>query len=170
QQYEYNPTLGKVTKIIDGKGYATNYDYDKLGRVTKAINPDNSVVTLQYDDAKNSILITDEAGVKTYTQWNPIGWKIATGVSEQDIRSKFGYDAYGRLEWSEDARGNRTWFGYDQWSRQNKITYPDGSSATVEYNDIQRTKVSIDAEGYKITETLDPLDRTIKKEETKLVN
>ncbi|KPV61171.1 hypothetical protein QJ48_01470 [Paenibacillus sp. A3] len=170
QQYEYNPTLGKVTTIIDGKGYATNYDYDKLGRVTKATNPDKSVVTLQYDDAKNSILITDEEGVKTYTQWNPIGWKIASGVNEQDIRSKFGYDAYGRLEWSEDARGNRTWFGYDQWSRQNKITYPDGSSATVEYNDVQRTKVSTDAEGYKITETLDPLDRTTKKEETKLVN
>lgn len=170
QQYEYNPTLGKVTKIIDGKGYATSYDYDKLGRVTKAVNPDNSVVTLQYNDANNSILVTDEAGVKTYTQWNPIGWKIATGVSEHDIRSRFGYDAYGRLEWSEDARGNRTWFGYDQWSRQNKITYPDGSSATVEYNDVQRTKVSTDAEGYKITETLDPLDRTTKKEETKLVN
>ncbi|XOK62253.1 RHS repeat-associated core domain-containing protein [Paenibacillus elgii] len=170
QQYDYNPTLGKVTKIIDGKGYATNYDYDKLGRVTKATNPDKSVVTLQYDDAKNSILITDEEGVKTYTQWNPIGWKIATGVSEQDIRSKFGYDSYGRLEWSEDARGNRTWFGYDQWSRQNKITYTDSSVATVEYNDIQRTKVSTDAEGYKITETLDPLDRTIRKEETKLVN
>ncbi|WP_025852428.1 polymorphic toxin-type HINT domain-containing protein [Paenibacillus ehimensis] len=170
QQYYYNPTLGKVTTIIDGKGYATNYDYDKLGRVTKATNPDKSVVTLQYDDGKNSILITDEEGVKTYTQWNPIGWKIATGVSEQDIRSKFGYDSYGRLEWSEDARGNRTWFGYDQWSRQNKITYPDSSVATVEYNDIQRMKVSTDAEGYKITETLDPLDRTIKKEETKLVN
>ncbi|NEN87036.1 polymorphic toxin-type HINT domain-containing protein [Paenibacillus elgii] len=170
QQYDYNPTLGKVTTIIDGKGYATNYDYDKLGRVTEATNPDKSVVTLQYDDAKNSILITDEEGVKTYTQWNPIGWKIATGVSEQDIRSKFGYDSYGRLEWSEDARGNRTWFGYDQWSRQHKITYPDSSVATVEYNDIQRMKVSTDAEGYKITETLDPLDRTIKKEETKLVN
>ncbi|GMX63969.1 hypothetical protein Elgi_04390 [Paenibacillus elgii] len=170
QQYDYNPTLGKVTTIIDGKGYATNYDYDKLGRVTKATNPDKSIVTLQYDDVKNTLLITDEEGVKTYTQWNPIGWKIATGVSEQDIRSKFGYDAYGRLEWSEDARGNRIWFGYDQWSRQNKITYPDGSSATVEYNDIQRMKVSTDAEGYKITETLDPLDRTIKKEETKRVN
>ncbi|WP_010503351.1 polymorphic toxin-type HINT domain-containing protein [Paenibacillus elgii] len=170
QQYYYNPTLGKVTTIIDGKGYATNYDYDKLGRVTKATNPDKSVVTLQYDDAKNSILITDEEGVKTYTQWNPIGWKIATGVSELDIRSKFGYDSYGRLEWSEDARGNRNWFGYDQWSRQNKITYPDSSVATVEYNDIQRMKVSTDAEGYKITETLDPLDRTIKREETKLVN
>ncbi|MCP3773346.1 hypothetical protein NLX71_08455 [Paenibacillus sp. MZ04-78.2] len=170
QKYEYNSTLGKVTKITDGKGNATDYDYDKLGRVTKATNPDASVVNLQYNDAKNSILITDEEGVKTYTQWNPIGWKIATGVSEQDIRSRFDYDSYGRLEWSEDAKGNRTSFGYDQWSRQNRVTYPDGSSATVEYNDIQRTKVSTDAEGYKVTETLDKLDRTIKNEETKKVN
>ncbi|MFB6367738.1 RHS repeat-associated core domain-containing protein [Paenibacillus elgii] len=170
QQYEYNPTLGKVTEIKDGKGYVTSYDYDKLGRVTKATNPDKSIVTLQYHDAKNSMLITDEEGVKTYTQWNPIGWKIATGVSEQDIRSRFGYDSYGRLEWSEDAKGNRTSFGYDQWSRQNRVTYPDGSSATVEYNDIQRTKVSTDAEGYKVTETLDALDRTTKNEETKKVN
>ncbi|WP_426448479.1 polymorphic toxin-type HINT domain-containing protein [Paenibacillus sp. S-38] len=167
--YEYNSNTGQVTKLYDGKNAATTYQYDLLGRIIKVTNPDNSTSLIQYNDTNNSLQLTDETGVQTYTQWNPIGWKILAGFNEKLIKAKMGYDDYGRLAWTEDAKGNRTTYGYDQWSRQNKVTAPDGTYSTVETNDVGLTKTTTDATGYKVTEILDKLGRVTEQKETKKV-
>jgi RHS repeat-associated protein len=168
--FEYDSSNGKLTKYTDGKSGITSYQYDALDRVTFVTHPDNSTVNIQYDDLNNFIRITDETGVQSYTKWNPIGLKIAVGINEQLIQATYHYDSYGRMDWSQDARGNQTRYGYDQWSRQNTITYPDGAISTFFFDDINNVNVSTDPEGYTVRNFLDAAGRTIRTEETKVVN
>ncbi|NEW08355.1 hypothetical protein GK047_20360 [Paenibacillus sp. SYP-B3998] len=170
KQYDYNTANGQLKTFIDGKTFRTTYEYDAIGRVTKAIHPDNSFVKVDYFDFQNQVQQTDETGIQTLTKWNPIGWKVDAGLNEGGIyksKAKYGYDKFGRLTWTEDALGNKSSYGYDQWSRQNLITYPDISTASVLYDDINNTKASTDAEGYTIKEYYDKGGRTTSKEETK---
>ncbi|NQX67316.1 glycoside hydrolase family protein [Paenibacillus alba] len=174
KQYEYNTASGQLKTFIDGKTQSTTYEYDAIGRVTKAIHPDNSFVKVDYFDFQNQVQQTDETGIQTLTKWNPLGWKVDAGINDRGIyksKTKYSYDKYGRMEATEDALGNKTSYGYDQWSRQNLITYPGGSSASVLYDDtsVINTKTSTDAEGYVIKEYYDKGGRTTSKEETKKI-
>ncbi|MEW9702169.1 hypothetical protein ABRS97_23835, partial [Paenibacillus sp. SI92] len=172
KKYDYNTLTGQLKTYTDGQTFPTSYEYDAIGRVTKAIHPDNSFVKVDYFDFQNQVQQTDETGVQTVTKWNPLGWKVDAGINHGGIyksKAKYGYDSYGRLTWTEDALGNHTSYGYDQWSRQNLITYPDTSTESVLYDDVSNTKTSTDAEGYVIKEFYDKGGRTEKKEETKKI-
>jgi RHS repeat-associated protein len=170
RQYEYDPSAGKLTKYTDGNYNPTSYQYDALGRVTLATHPDGSKISIQYDDLNNFIRTTDETGIQSYTKWSPIGLKEAVGFNDQLIKAIYHYDTHSRMDWSQDAHGVKTHYGYDQWNRQNKVTTEDGSISSVLYDDINNMKVGTDAEGYITSDYLDILGRTMKKEETKVVN
>lgn len=170
KQFDYDTTNGKLMSFTDGNTNVTSYQYDALGRVTKATHPDSSFIMLNYLDYTNQIQQTDESGVQTQTTWNALGWKINAGILDGGIyknKATYEYDQYGRMLNSYDALGNKTNFGYDQWSRQNSITYPDLKVATVTFDDIANTKTSTDAEGYASRESYDKLGRSVKKEEKK---
>jgi len=173
KQYDYNTLNGRLKSFTDGNSDTVNYEYDAIGRVTKAIHPDNSFVKIDYFDTQNQVQQTDETGVKALTKWNPIGWKVDSGLVDDGVyksKAKYGYDASGRLSWTEDALGNRTNYAYDQWGRQNLISYSDEASASVAFDDINKIKTSTDAEGYSIKEYYDDAGRTQTKEEIKKVN
>lgn len=182
--YSYNTADGTLSSYTDGNGYVTTYQYDALGRVVGAVKPDAGNIKIQYYDYSNEIQQTDESGVKVYTRWDPIGRKIEEGfVTNGDYKPKarYDYDSNGRLLSHEDALGNDTFYGYDQWSRQNKVTYPstiayDASGnvttvasaiATITYDDLNNKVKSTDAEGYAIEETYDKLGRVLTKKEAK---
>ncbi|WP_052702762.1 RHS repeat-associated core domain-containing protein [Paenibacillus beijingensis] len=171
KQYQYNMADGNLTQFTDGYPSTTRYAYDALGRITKVTHPDGSFSSISYNDYLNRITLADETGVKTVTNWNPVGWKVDSGFLEGGVykaKTKNGYDSKGRLLWTEDAFGNRTNYGYDQWSRQTSIQYPNGGlNATVVYDDISNSMSSTDPEGYVLKEYYDTLGRTVKKEETK---
>ncbi|EFM08672.1 YD repeat protein [Paenibacillus curdlanolyticus YK9] len=172
KQYQYDMATGRLLKYTDGNANQTSYTYDALGRVLKATQSgDNSTITISYNDALNQLTATDQTGIKTVTKWNPLGWKTESGLIDHNVykaKSKYGYDASGRLAWTEDAVGNRVQYGYDQWNRQNLTSYPDGGpSSTVVIDDITNTKTSTDPEGYSLRESYDQLGRTIKTEEIK---
>ncbi|NLW46279.1 MAG: hypothetical protein GXY86_02915, partial [Firmicutes bacterium] len=61
--YHYD-TLGRIDRVTDPMGRVTIYGYDGLNRVTQVTYPDNSFVTLEYDDVTNTVTITDEEGGK----------------------------------------------------------------------------------------------------------
>lgn len=170
KEYSYNTSNGSLLTYKDGNNKITQYQYDALGRAIRVTNPDNSFGVVQYYDYSNEIQQVDETGVVTYARFNPIGLKIDEGFVERGTyksKGKYTYDAYGRLLQSEDALGNVTQFGYDQWSRQSSVTYPGQASESIQIDDISNTMTSIDAEGYQIKEYFDKLGRTLKTEETK---
>ncbi|WP_201319379.1 S8 family serine peptidase [Paenibacillus sp. EPM92] len=164
EQMQYDKSTGNMTQYTDGKGYSTSYQYDKLGRVKLATFPDNSQVTLTYDDANNKVTAVDQTGLTSVVQWNPLGWKVSEGISGTNSFTTYGYDAYGRLAWSQDALSHRINYAYDAWSRLTKTTYPDSAISTVSYDDIGFTKTIKDQEENQSRESYDLLGRVTKKE------
>jgi len=165
QQMEYTKLSGEMTKFIDPKGYATTYQYDKLGRIVKVTNPDTSYSTVVYEDTANQATVTDPTGVASRIKWNPFGWKVSSGIVGKG-EEKQGYDSYGRTSWNEDGAGNRTTYQYDNWDRIIQSNYPgtDNAFATISYDDIARTVLTTEAEGNKTRTSYDTLGRTLKQE------
>ncbi|OPH56039.1 hypothetical protein BC351_29570 [Paenibacillus ferrarius] len=91
KQAENNKLTGALTKLIDGKGNATTYEYDALGRVTKETLPDQNATTIAYEDVNNKVTSTNVTGIKTIREFNPLGQKVkeTTGLNF----STYGYDA-----------------------------------------------------------------------------
>ncbi|MFS0837392.1 RHS repeat-associated core domain-containing protein [Paenibacillus sp. 1P03SA] len=165
QQAEYRKDTGALIKHTDAKGYATSYQYDKLGRVIKETNADGSETSIAYDDAGNKVTMTDATGRTLVGEYNPLGEKVRETVGTGF--ATYGYDTYGRLVWSKDAKQNPTNYAYDNWSRLSQTTYADGSSAKTSYDSIGRTKTAIDEEGNTLRERYDSLGRVIQTEELK---
>ncbi|WP_240416786.1 S8 family serine peptidase [Paenibacillus periandrae] len=168
-QSEYEMLTGRMKNYRDGNGYKTSYSYDKLGRVVSVTHPDESVVKLEYNDSDNKITQTDETGKQTIVTWNPIGEKIQEGILDGTYKAKvkYGYDEYGRLQWMEDAEGNRTSYAYDNLSRQHYVMFPGGGQSEMRYDDANRMQTLIDPEGNGIRTTVDKLGQIIKSEEVR---
>lgn len=168
--FEYDPLTGNVTKSIDGNTYETLYAYDGLGRITKATNPDQSTVEIQYDDLDNILTIVDEMGMTSVTKWNPLGWNTESGLIDRGVykaKAKVGYDGFGRTSWTEDAIGNRTTYHYDVWDRQTMVTAADLTSSSTVYDDIQKKVTFIDPLGNEVIQSFDILGQLLKQQERK---
>ncbi|EAR66173.1 hypothetical protein B14911_10577 [Bacillus sp. NRRL B-14911] len=159
---------GNQTKYVDGNGNTTVYSYDLLNRETSILNPDNSMQRMLYDDKKNIIEMTDEEGIISFTEWNPLGWKIKEGFKQDGeylARNIFHYDSQGNISISSNILGQETSYTYDMFDRIISETNPDGHTKEFKYDDIHQTQTTIDEEGNKILEELDNLKR-IKKRNT----
>ncbi|MBP1999097.1 RHS repeat-associated protein [Paenibacillus shirakamiensis] len=165
---EYDSLRGNVTASVDGENHRTEYQYDALGRATKVIYPDHTSLSSTYDDIQNTGTVTNELGIQSMTRWNPLGSQIEKGIignKGYEVKEKSGYDPYGRVDWSEDALGNRTKYRYDSWGRNTSTVSADGTEARTTYNDSARTQTQIDAEGNVQTSSSDIYGRTEKIEE-----
>ncbi|WP_377518343.1 FG-GAP-like repeat-containing protein [Paenibacillus allorhizosphaerae] len=112
------------------------------------------------DASQNS---TDETGIQTVTKWNPLGWKISTGIVGGGTVS-YGYDIYGRMTSTTNALNHTTSYEYDHWNRLIATNYPDSGVARIAYDDIAHTQTATDPEGNQTKETYDLLNRVSKKE------
>ncbi len=174
QQEEYDRSTGLMTAWVDGEAHRTEYVYDKLGRIKVVKHPGDTTFSVDYDDTNNTITTTNEVGYRTKTSWNALGYKVEEGLYDADgyaKKAKYDYDAYGRMLWSEDAKGNQTMMHYDNWSRLTQTDQPNplnqaGSVvSTIAYDDALRQVTKTDAEGYALIETFDKYERIVKKEE-----
>ncbi|MBL0262933.1 MAG: RHS repeat protein [Leptospiraceae bacterium] len=95
------------TRTVDGK--SLNYKYDKAGRVTDILDPENGVTTTVYDNAGRKTSVSDaNSGTTSYT-----------------------YDAVGNIQTQTDARGITTTFVYDSLNRPKSVSYSNGEGNTV---------------------------------------
>lgn len=159
----YDKSSGRLTEYIDGKGYSSSYQYDKLGRATRATFPDGSYLSINYDDVSNKVTAIDSTGLTSVTQWNSLGWKTSNGITGSGFMT-YDYDTYGRMSWSKDARNNTTSYGYDAWRRPIQTLHPDGSTATILYDDVNRSKKSTDEEMNVYQERYDVFGRITNKD------
>jgi RHS repeat-associated protein len=165
QLMEYDKLTGQLTKLTDGKGYSTSFTYDKLGRVTKETLADGSQIQYAYNDVQNFVTVTDMLGQVTQKFYNPFGWlKYETlGLGY----ASYGYDQYGRMIWSEDAKRQRTQYQYDGWRRLTRTTHPDNSYVQKQYDDVLYTTTTIDENGNTMREVYDKVGRLLRTEEVK---
>ncbi|OXM87398.1 S8 family serine peptidase [Paenibacillus rigui] len=163
----YNKATGQLTSYIDGNGQPSSYIYDPLGRVKTITHPDGTTMTANYDDMQNKISRTDETGATAFAKWDPLGRKIQDGIVDgtEKVKIKYGYDAFGRQLWAEDAEGNRSTFTYDNWNRPREVFYPDTGKSETQYDDFNRSQTQIDGEGNVTKTDYDKMGRVIQTAE-----
>lgn len=110
-QTEYD-AAGRVLYSIDELGTKTRHVYDGLGRQAKAIA--NYVEQGTTDPA-------DWVWSETAGRWEDgSNNAIDHGNNDQNIIAQTAYDADGRVQYTRDAEGKRTWHVYDSLGRQVK--------------------------------------------------
>jgi RHS repeat-associated protein len=180
----YTYTNGTLTKVTDALGSATTYtydangnrasqsvtrttaagatetlttqfQYDRLNRLTKTTYPDGSTIQTEYNSMGQESAIIDQLGHRTTYDYDDMGRLLkvtfADGTKEEST-----YNAEGRKLTSKDRAGRTTSYEYDELGRMVKTTYPDGTFTTTAYDAIGRVTSSTDARGQTTVFEYDP--------------
>lgn len=123
---------GRITEIKDFSGgiYLTN-QYDVFDRVISQTMAGRSASTAVYSDGLT--IFTDEAGNATKYYYNAAG--CITRIELEGTSVLSSYNERGQVTERTDAIGNKTIMGYDAAGRMNCVTYPDGTTEKITYND-----------------------------------
>ena len=144
---------GAPTRVVDGKGNATDLTRDTFNNLTRVIAPDGSIEQMSYigpDDATGHKRLLhqriDAAGKVTSYSYNALG--LLTLVRDpQGHETSWSYDSLGRQIGMTDALGHTTSQTYD--AAGNVVTSTDAESNV--------TQMSYD-KGNRVRQTTDALN------------
>jgi RHS repeat-associated protein len=162
-------TAAQRQTVRDRRGFATAYDYDASGNVTRSVDAKGGVTLFGYDARGNEQSVTDALGRTTTRSFgaddrllsvaDPLGQttSFAYDASGQPIqitdpsgrRVELTYAANGSPTQIKDAAGAATAMAYDARGNLTQVTDPMG----------RITRYGYDAAGRRISET-DALGRT----------
>ncbi len=101
-----NDPYGRWSQTTNGEGQTSRFEYDRLGRLTKAIAPDGNYESYSYDKYYNRLTATATP-------------KAGSGLSPTTINySYFGASEDYRLKTVNDGSGGITDFTYDATTNQ----------------------------------------------------
>lgn len=184
-EYRYD-TQDNLRKIVDPRGLTTAYDYNGFDELTKLTSPDTGVTQFDYDAAGNlalkrdardigatyrydaddrllSVIYPDETVTYAYDEASGgAGAKgRMTGVTDASGRTRFVYDAYGRvlqkiqqLGADSNAAGRKTLgYAYTQ-GRVEEMALPSGAVLRYRYGSDGRV-VQITVNGQTLVQEVD---------------
>ncbi|MDM8549183.1 RHS repeat-associated core domain-containing protein [Desulfobacterales bacterium HSG2] len=146
---DYN-AWGKPEKITDANNVETTFAYTPSGRLSSRTTA-GYTTAFEYDDAGN--LTTENL---------PGGGKTTYGYTDAYLLEKAEDNLGNDMKYIYDSEGNRTReeihdesgvlkkyadFGFDDFNRPNKITYPGGFSEDADYDDNGNLTQTTDAGG-----------------------
>ncbi len=164
--YGYDYATRNRTSVKDGKGNETKYTFDNNRNVTKVEGPTGTVRNYTYY-ADNSLHEEKNAAgqvVKSHT-YNSAGQltQVDSALGTQLINH---YDAQGRLEYKEDGRGKRTYYGYNDNGETRgfltSVTDPESHVTRYRYDGKGRRCEVTDAGNNTTSYEYDDLDRITK--------
>ncbi|ANJ68015.1 hypothetical protein A9404_12100 [Halothiobacillus diazotrophicus] len=161
QRFSYN-TYGRTTQSIDPVGRTLNYTYaadgiDLIQVARKTASGEDILARLTYNGQHEPLTYTDAAGqTTTYTYngagqrtsmtdpvgdtttyaYDPNGYLVSVTNANGKIADRYTYDGYGRLASSTDSEGHTLRYSYDALNRETAVTYPDGTSRTITWNNL----------------------------------
>jgi len=154
--------LGKTARWI-------YYEYDPIGRVKKATNPDGTYATKSYLRGRTTFI--DPKGHKKVEEKDVYGRTIKieeyTGANPSFTlysTTTYQYDPLGNLKRVTDGNGNQTSMIYDTLSRKTSMTDPDMGYWTYTYDANGNLISQKDAKNQTILFTYDTLNRITKKD------
>jgi len=160
----YN-NLSQLEWIKDGNENITRYEYDKLGRIIKTINPDNTHKTIVYHDDQRTEVYIDEENRISYNKYDEVGniieQKRQNGNSEEISYTTYNYN--NNILRYKDNNGNITRYRYDQLGNLVEITNSIGETTKYEYNYLGNIIKTITAEGSITTKKYDSTGRMTKE-------
>ena len=118
EAYEYDKWQNR-TRYVDRNGNETLWEYSRKGEKIKEVRASGLETEYVYDEAGYLLEETDnEASCKKYSyDSRHYLQEKKTLVSKENgkwISEKYSYDKYGRLCYTEDGRGNRTTYSYEE--------------------------------------------------------
>lgn len=172
---DYDPAGRLLAMHLQGGAVSHRFEYDSLGRLVYAVDPDIGERHLAYDDGGRIIRAENAEGEATTYAYDPVG--RLTGVTGSDgVAYTYHYDtardpdrfgfANGRLAWVEEPTGAVD-VGYDEYGRQIRFRRsiadldrdrdlvaeelselaPSGQSRAIDYLDGVRIELSYDRAG-----------------------
>jgi len=140
---------GLLTSIIDAKGNETNISYDKHGKIASVLDGKGKghIFQFDYDNKRNLYYVRIEAS------WGHVKgvWFNKEGEARQvniNGRTVHKIEKHGRNFIITDARGNITRKKFDKRENLLRVTYPDGSTVSYEYEEKFNKKIrEIDERG-----------------------
>ncbi len=163
QSYEYNQ-IGSRTKVTNGRGYETLYEYDNNKNLTKAervIPSDaNQVIQYCYDGLDRKITMTDPKDNVTQYEYGTLG-RMTKEINPEADEVIYTYDAHGNVLSVTDGSGVTTTYEYDRLYR--KIHQSDGlgNSWSWQYDKLNNLTRHTDAESNVTQYSYDTLNRLV---------
>jgi RHS repeat-associated protein len=148
ERYTYN-YQNKIETRTDPGGHTYSYEHDSLGRVTKMVNPDSTVVQIQYNDNTRNASVFDENLHKTDIHYDWVGnllWvKEYTDPTTFSL-TRYTYDSARRLTAFTDANENTTHYSYGLFG-VTQVTYPDSTEESFSYDAVGNLLQKTDSNG-----------------------
>lgn len=124
----------------------TTFQYDRLNRLVKVTNPDNSTTETVYNSIGKRTATLDALGRRTTYEYDAAGQLIRTTFPDA-TKEEISYDAEGRRTRSVDRAGRATTYTYDVLGRLVKTANADGTSVTSTYDTLGRVTSTTDERG-----------------------
>jgi RHS repeat-associated protein len=176
----------QVARVLDdGTTQASQYEYNSMGKITKATDPIGRVTSYTYDTNNVDLLTvyqknpagvsTDPSGaradkVASYT-YNSLHEPLtATDAAGKTTTYTYRSDGHGQLQSAQNAKGETTTYGYgpvtgvptDYLASVTSPTFNNSSAVTsLTYDSANRVRtVTTIPDNYTVTTDYDALDRT----------
>ena len=182
---EFDKANGNLLKTIDADSHVVEYEYDKLGRLTKQTkNEGKFESTVIYDDKNLTTTVTDELKTKTINYFDNLGRLIKVEKkekekegqqkgTEQTVKINLEYDEYDRvvkmsIPYYDNGETTKeipyTSFSYDTQGRVLSTTDADNVQTTYTYYDSMNMVLINKGNLEKVKEYKDNLGKVIKTE------
>ena len=124
----------RLKRIADAAGRVTNITYDDYGNVASVLdeNGNGHFFEYDYDGAKSELYarITNSAGMVKEVWYDKDGETRRVDVNGRTIKN---IQKDGRNLIVTDENGRITRKEFDEWDNLTKVTYPDGTTRSYEY-------------------------------------
>jgi len=137
-------TLKRTNAMGQVETITTNYEYDKLNRLTKTIFADGSFTKIEYNSIGQQAGAVDQLNHRTEFTYDDMGRLTKTTYADSTFEETT-YDAEGRRLTSKDRAGHLTSFDYDELGRLTKTTFVDGTFTQTSYDAAGRVQTTTDA-------------------------
>lgn len=167
---EQAPTFQIYSKQLNTTSNSFNmrYVYDALDRITNITKPDNSNLSILFNNTK--VITTNELGVKKEYFIDAYGRIINVSEHNRNLagvdeiyNTSYYYDAMDNLIRIVDSYGNNFTYGYDSLGRRISMDDPDTNPWTYSYDANGNLINQTDGRNITTFITYDKLNRMIKK-------
>jgi RHS repeat-associated protein len=154
---------GLNVSLTGPDGAATIISMGVSGEVLKTTDALGGVATNGYTEDGLLKSVVSPSGLTGSISHDALG-RVGKSVSANGAETAFAYEeTFGNLKTVTDANGHAVTYGYDEQGRGKSVTFADGSSSTIEYNDRGDVLKSTNRRGQSISYEYDSQGRIKKK-------